>query len=568
MILPDDQTKRDAEYRNLVRECDLSRNDRQALHRRMRTVYLNGSDSMEPVVYNRILEFVDTSSSYLYDPESPMFVVSAGDQYGDDYREEEEAASDYIQREWIKRYTLEAMSSVEYAHVYPSIIVKTFADRRGVKVVSLDDPADFGVWRESLPTIHGQEAFCHYYNMPLPSFVRWAQTLDLSKDFRDRLVLAASEYASRESAVTGSGGVLSPTQGRLIISSASPMIGAAQAAPYVSMANPQSDAKVIPMAELYVFDDKLGDYRVVTLFRPTEEVMCEVENPQPGIPIFHKLTLFPTKGYIWGLSPIERMIALQMWRDNQMAGINDLMELNLDPPRAYLGIAGMTDEKAKRLNTPGGHFTSPQPGGDIKSLAPPIPPDVWTMVDGIDRMFDRLGGLPPGSDVAADQANMRAGDQLATAASLGSPRTRKRAMYVEAFVNDVATSILKLRQQAPVKLIKPQSGEPFLLGQIPSADLTATIAGHTASPLYSERTFERALLVYDRQAIDDETLVQFSGLPMQAQLRAKARSIQRAKADRAKGMMEMQNRELETKEKTADAKVVSAESSKLKALKS
>ena len=568
MILPGDQSERDKMYRNLVRECDLGRSERQELHRRMRNVYLNGSDTASPVMYNRILEFVDTSSSYLYDPESPMFVVSAGDQFGDDYREEEEAASDYIQREWIKRYTLTAMSAVEYGHVYPSVIVKTFADRRGAKCQVLDDPADFGVWRETLPTIHGQEAFCHFYNMPQPSFVRWVQTLDLKKEERDRLVLAASEYSAREGSTVG-GSVLPPTQSRIILSAVSPSaIGAAQAAPMVSMASPQSDAPVIPMAELYVFDDALGDYRVVTLFRPIEEVLCEIENPQPGIPIFHKLTLFPTQGYIWGLSPIERMIGLQMWRDEQMAGINDLMRLNLDPPRAFLGIPGITEEKAKRLNSPGGMFTSAQPGGDIKSLAPPIPPDVWTMVDGIDRMFDRLGGLPPGSDVAADQANMRAGDQLATAASLGSPRTRKRAMYVEAFVNDVATSILKLRQMAAVKLIKPQSGEPFLLGQIPPENLTATIAGHTASPLYSERTFERALLVYDRQAIDDETLVQFSGLPMQAQLRAKARSIQRAKADRAKSMMEMQGRELETKEKTAGAKVVSAEATKLKALKS
>lgn len=553
MKLPEDPVKRHGLIRDVVRDCEVDRPERRELHRKLRTLYLNGRDQSESAIYNRIMEFVDTSSSYSYDPEGTRFVVETGAQYGDEFYEEEEAASEYLQGLWIRRHALTAAQVVEWAHVYPSMIAKTFAGRRGGgDFMVLDDPADLSVWRPDLPTLKGQEVMVHHLTMDLPSLDRYLESLpSIGTGMRRDLMAVASDYTTR----IGGNTVLAPTQNRLVVVAMTPnMIGAAQAPPMVSMAVARSNAPVVELAEAYVWDDDVNDYRVTLLFRPSEQVLLERANPQPGIDIFHKLTLFPTTGYIWGLSIIERMAALQIVRDEFFEAVRRNTKLNLDPPRAYLGVSGMTEEKANRLRTPGSEFHNASPGGEIKDLAPPMPPDAWTLIDGTDRMFDRMGGLPPGADVAAQMSNVRAGNQMEALNELGSPRVRKRAMYVEANLNSVATSLLRLERQADVPLVKPTSKAKFQLAQMP-AEITASVAAHSASPLYAERTFERALLVYDRSAIDDETLVTLSGLPMQSRLRAKARIIQGAKAENAKTAVGMKQEELDIKAAKAEADI-------------
>lgn len=553
MKIPLARNERDALFRNLVRECEVSRNDRRELHRRMRMVYLNGQDSSEPALYNRIQEFVDTSASYIYDSEGARFEIALGEQYGDDYLEETAAAAEFFQRQWLRHYTLRAAQAVEWAHPFPSTVCKVFSSRNRPTLAMLDDPADLSVWQEDVMTLADQEAMVHHYHLSVPAFERFLAKHHITGEGRANLMAVAREHATR---AAGGGSVLPPTQSRIITAAVSPnMVGAAEAPSIVSMAQPNSDAPVIPLAELWVWDDDANDWCVATLFRPIEAVLLDGENPQPGIDPFYQLCLFPTNGYLWGLSPIERMVGLQQERSQLLADITLITRLNLDPPRAYLGISGMTDEKANRLRSPGGVFTSTMPNGDIHTLAPAMPPDAWTLVDGYDRMFNRAGGLPPGADVGAETAGVRAGDQLDTLATLGSPRTRKRAMYVEAFLNSVATALLKMHRRGPVRLVKPTSREAFMLAQIPG-DLEATVAAHSASPLYAERTFERALLVYDRGAIDDEELVSMSGLPGQSRLRAKARQIMKAKAERGQQMSDLKKQEIDAKTTTAKAKLM------------
>ena len=96
-------------------------------------------------------------------------------------------------------------------------------------------------------------------------------------------------------------------------------------------------ADLVQMVELYVFDDDLEDYRIVTLAGGDESVLVFdrplaqmfVEGEQPLIQVCPT----PMHGYFWGQCEMDRLIPLQRMRNKRQEQVDHLMELQARPPK-------------------------------------------------------------------------------------------------------------------------------------------------------------------------------------------------------------------------------------------
>lgn len=525
MLLPFDPKKRAALYRNKIRECEASREDRRAHGQRLRLWYLTGSDTGSRARYNRLKEHVENSSSDIYSAESLRFGVVLPPQYGDTWIEEEAVAGDEIHRLWHDGDAgLIAGVAAKWAHVYPTVVAKVIIDDNEPVVQLIADPADVGVLRESVDSWQRQEALCHWYSLDLASFRR----LVANHPDAANLVALAEEHAAPNRGQTATDVLPSAIQ-NIIIAQASPnMIGAVRnlAAP---VAMPQEVEPVVDLAELWIWDDEIENYRVVTNFLPTERILWNPRNPLlPGQHPFHPLSLDPTLGYLWGESILETLLLLQQWRSERMDGVDFLLQKQLRPPLFGSGISGIMEEKMKALRHPDGIFTNPLPGGDVKPIVPPMPPNAFQHIDAIDRMFDRAAGKTSATRGEADQLT-RSGEQAIAQAMLGAGPTLARAMIMEDWIESVATALLRLKMRTCTTALRKPNGEEFLLSQIPD-EYTVRVSAHSASPIYQQQTFQKALLLKREGAIDNESLIRMAGVPLEDILRAKARELAKAQA--------------------------------------
>lgn len=553
MILPSTVRERGALYRNLERECGVSVDTRRQRNRTNRMWYLTGTDTGQRARYNKLLEHVQFSSSYLYAPDSVRFGVVLPPHYGDQWIPECDAAKEELHRLWHDSGTgLVFDSMVTWAHVYDSMIGKVVVSNGQPTLAVVADPADIGVWNEQSDTWDADEALVHYYNLDVPRFARMvAPHPDAT-----RLIALAESHAVP--GYEASENLLPPTvQRTIILSQASPnLVGAVQGLGDTDLGIPRVTAPMVRMAELWVRDDRLQDYRVVTIFKPTEDILWEPQNPLvPGEHPFHPLTLLPTLGYRWGIAPIEYLLAMQAWREDKMRQLDDRDDKLIDPPMLFKGFSNITDEQAMRFRARGGNLATQNPTAEATAFPPSPVAEPYQIIDRIDTQFARQGGLPKGM-TGETEPGVRSGEQAESQAHMAAGPTMKKAMYVESALEGIATQMIRLQRRISGDTLQKTEGHAaheFLLSQMPG-DLVARVWAHSASPLYAKQLIARAKLAHDAKAIDNEDYLEYLDLPLtETKLKAKARKMAEAAAERQKEVLDLKKKEVQAKVEKAEA---------------
>jgi hypothetical protein len=559
---------RSALFRNLVRECLVSADTRRTRNQVLRNWYLLGTDGQGKARRNKLAEWVDQSASYCYAPESVRFGVVLPTQYGDAFIEEEDAAREEMHR--VFHDTDAALTfglGVEFAHVYDSVIFKVITNENEADLELVPDPADIGVWRENLDSLDKQEAIVHRFEMDTAAFERLVRGAIADPTLAEEIVREGQDVSIKGTGSTN----LAPAVPRILLAAATPnLIGAVQNTQDTALAQPQVRGEVVTLAELWVRDDRAWkddqgrwhwEWRKVLHLPATERVLWESLNPLlPQRHPFRQLCLNPLPNYLWGVSPMEKLLIMQRWGEDMIGKHQQLLDLQLDPPIAIIGMASVDGERAKLLRALGGTFTMPPaPQASIQRLAPETPPDAAGMSRLIDEWFDRAGGLPSGSG-GPQEANVRSAGQMTAGAVLSSPRTNRRAMRVEDTLEEVATDMLRLHRRvskAPLRipLAQPdpetaESSRKFLLAQLPG-DFVVRVAAHSASPIFSQQSRQLAFALHQRQAIDLETLVELTDPPLADILRAKARRIAKAQGEKTEKVLALKEREVRAKEERA-----------------
>ena len=284
----------------------------------------------------------------------------------------------------------------------------------------------------------------------------------------------------------------------------------------------------VEMTELWVWNDEIKDYQVVTKAdpdviiydRPGEQVFLKGELP------FVQICPNPLYDYYWGGSEVQRLVFLQELRNKRMSEILDLLSKQVNPPTALIGFTGILDEKNFALNRAGGLLATDMPNAKVEKLAPTIPPDLFREIGEIDLMFEEASGIVSVLQ-GRGEAGVRSSGHASQLARLGSSRAKKRALIIEDSLEKLATLYLKCMQVYDATHFTDMDNNKFIAEQF-TQDFVVKVDAHSNSPIFMEDMRELAFNLYKAQVIDKESLLDLLEPPMKQLLKDRLKKMEAA----------------------------------------
>jgi hypothetical protein len=576
--IPDGSKKRDKLRRldffiDLIEKCRVSRTERRQEYTSRRMYWLYGSDGsyenedtdlgLGPPPGNKIWPHIDQLTSFLYAQDTTRFSTELGAKVPKVYQSMVPKINEVVTDEWHNSNTdIIFGSALALALVYDSTFLKPLWKRNGIQP-GIILPHNMGVLREDTAFLSRQEAFCHWYTITSSQFRTDYQ--DILPNFEEKFKRLSSraEGASIESQEAG--------LDRVIMSSQNPLGVGGQPGSGVAVVDwlasvsmnyvPRVKDELIEMVELYIWDDALGDYRLVTLADPDVSIF---DRPLatcgwlPHEPPLVQICPNPDLNYFWGISEVERLTPLQVQRNRCMAQIEHLNDLQAHPPSTASGFPSDLLELQYTLDSPNGFLNNPDPSGvpggpKADRVKIDIPPDLYERLTRIDAMFEEMSGLPPITQ-GKNPPGVRAGGHAMDLAKLGSSRARKRAMIVEDSLEQLATLYLKLIMkydptifEAPVDPSDEKKVEKFVADQFPD-DFTVKVDAHSNSPIFVDDQTALAFQLVKMKAITRERLLQLVPVAMRQQLIADLKNIiEPGEARAAQQQMEIEKQRAQAK---------------------
>ena len=529
MQIPSEQNARWSFYEDITRKCRNTQGTRQRFYQTMRNFYMHGTDGTgeSAAKFNKIYPHLDTLTSFLYSHETTRFSTSLGVSVSNLEFPKVGPLSRGINDEWNNSNSdMVFGNALTWSLVYGSTFIKPRWKVNGIEPFIVD-PHNFGVLREDSPMLSSQEAFTHtYYTTP-------GQLHDELTDHprRHEIMNSISQGPSQNTAA------VTPLD-RIITSSSSPLVtgNVDFNLSLISRYSPSVAEDLIAMTELYVYDSKLNDFRVVTLAdpyvlvydRPLEHMFLKNDPP------FVQVTPIPAYDYFWGFSEVERLVPLQILMNNRWDELSHMMAKQARPPKNFSGFEGITDEIALAFDRPDGYVNSPMPNSKVEEMSPSIPADLFKDIEYINSMFEDTSGI---NNVMSGkgESGVRSSGHASQLARLGSSRVKKRAMIVEDSLEKLATMYSKIKKKYDTRRYKEEGshGLEFIADQFTS-DFVVKVDGHSNSPIFVEDQTQIAFELLKVGAITKERLLELVSVPMREQLindvREKIEPAEEAKA--------------------------------------
>ena len=549
MLIPKDPALRHQFFLDLISRCSATNEFRKEFYRQMRSYYLFGCEDRalnQQTRYNKVFPHIDTVCSFMFSPETTRFTVNLGASVSAEEQDKVPPLVDRLHHEWhdtqIDQQFKQALRwSAPYGKVLLKFRPKLFKRinkkkelEEGLQIQAfVVEPHNFGVLREDKDGLERQEAFC--------------ETFHISKtELRNQLVAGGHKNVEKlldqvqggrsddvmQDAAPVDRLIVTAVQGDAVTGNASMF-----ALPMSTLYRPTTREDLIEGHELYVYDDEIADYRVVTYVspnvpvwdRPLEEIFLAHRTP------YVEVCMNPTYDYFWGHSEVEKLVPLQDLRNERMGDIVHILRKQAHPVNVFTGVNSMPDEMSLALDTPGGNVTLDSPAADYKKVVADLPADLWHDIETIDGMFDELSGL-----TAVNQGKsahgVRSEGHASMLSNLGSTRIRDRALVIEDALDDCAVLMVELMKRYDKRPMREESdnGGVFFAHQFPD-DFEAKVDGHSNSPIFVENHEQKVFALLDRKAIDREALLDLIDIPMRAALKKTLREkIEPAEAAEAK----------------------------------
>jgi len=236
----------------------------------------------------------------------------------------------------------------------------------------------------------------------------------------------------------------------------------------------------------------------------------------------------PQYDYYWGTSEVQRLQFLQQLRNRRMTEILDLLSKQVNPPTAFMGFSGISDEKMFAFNRAGGSVYNDMPNAKVDRLAPQMPPELFEVIHEVDAMFAEASGM---SSILQGQGEkgVRSAGHASQLARLGASRAKKRALIVEDSLEKVATLYLKLMQAYDNTHFTDENGKKFIAEQF-TDDFVVKVDAHSNSPIFTEDLRQLAFNLFKTQAIDKESLLDLLEPPMKQLLKDKLKKREQMQA--------------------------------------
>ncbi len=566
MKIPTGVLERDDFFQDLIEKCFASLPRRRGTYERMRHMFLYGTAPEDaPTPYNKVGPHIDTLTAFLFAADSTRFGCHLPKSVPAAEWEKVPAANDFLNEEWVdSNGDTEFGQALTWALVYGTTLVKVLV-RDGRPTPYMVDPECFGVYRDDLVGLDRQEAMAHRYYI-----TRSQLEADLAIHPNRDAILAAIQPrplqsgsdmpdALRRIIVTNQTGVPPISPGGTIRGNGSYLTD--DRSEHLA----QVAADVVEMVELWVWDDDLDDYRVVTraegdvtvydrqnIFLPS---IRQIEGHKDGKPVYGKTTERgthpftqicpnPYYGKFWGLSELTKLYDLQQFRNERINQIRDLLAKQVNPPTVLFGMFGAVDELDFALNKAGGVLPSQDPMAKVQRERPEIPGDLWQEIVMIDEMFAEASGLQ-NILMGKGESGVRSGRQTSELARLGGSRTKKRSLVIENALGSLATRYFRVLRRYNSDRFKtvPTSpdGKPveFILAQMPH-DTQVAVDAHSNSPLFVEDHRDLAMELFKAKAITRSRLIEMLDPPAKAIMPRELAKIEAAEAKQAQAQQAAQ----------------------------
>jgi hypothetical protein len=536
VIIPSDSAERDTFYQDLINKCGATQESRREFYKQMRSYYLFGCEDRalnQGVRYNKVLPHCEQLSSFMFSPETTRFTISLGPSVPAQEQEKVPPMTERLQSEWNDTgIDQEFKQAVRWSAPYGKVLLK-FRPKLYKKInekkeleegfaiqAFVVEPHNFGVLREDKDKLKRQEAFTERFHLSASelrnNLKSGGKTPKQIKEIMDQ-VQGGHENDAMADANPVDRLIVTAIQGDSVTGNANVF-----SQPLTTLYRPSTKVDLIEGTELYVYDDEVADYRVVTYVTPN---ICIWDRPIERIFLEHRIPyvevcMNPSYDYFWGHSEVEKLTPLQDLRNERMGDILHILRKQAHPPAYVTGAnGGIPEEMQYALDTPTGLLSVDSPSATVQSVAPELPPDLWHDIEVIDQMFDELSGLPA-INQGKGATGVRSDKHAQLLSNLGSTRVRDRALVIEEALDEAAELIVELMKRYDKRAMREESegGSPFFAQQFPD-DFHANVDGHTNSPVFVENNEQKAFALLDRKIIDGEELLDLIDVPMRPALK-------------------------------------------------
>jgi hypothetical protein len=564
MIIPRSARKRDDVIDEIANICLSSKRDRDILYlMRRRFLDYGTNDYTIEVKYNRLEAHLDLVSSFLFAADHCRYNIAASRNAADSEVDQIVSLAD----EWNDTFRDCGLAylysdSVYWALALDSMFIKlgwnnARDDLFGKQIL----PSDFAVYDESEPDLDSQEAFVHTYCLNWGNAVQRLLRAGKRADIK-KLRRYPGQFSED----------MPPILSNLIIdATGGPNIGGAmlgrasadfQPRPTYE---PNSENPMVRFHEVWVWDDNSEDYCIFTKADGVDGVLSDsresydalrkvdeeraakmyvgqgnsfgIEQEHPFVPIVP----YKRPDFFWGKAHSDILIPLQIWTNERLQQIADLLEQNVDPAKVASGFMGMTDEKLDALGGPGSSVYEMIPGAKVEQLRPPVVPDLFAEFKEIGAIFLEASGLTETIMGRGEASGPRSERQQKRAVMTGSGRIKKVAVGLEDSLVKMAEIGIKLIQRNSQVRMRTDSGQVLIPAQVANQRLKMRVAGHSHSPLFQDESKEEAAALYKAKAIDREMLVRMLNPPNADEIIHRLRKM--VKAEQAKEAIDLQQQQ-------------------------
>jgi hypothetical protein len=530
--IPSNPLERENFYLELIEKCKVSLEERKGDYSSLRAWYLFGAGPEEsPAAFNKIYPHLDQLTSFLYSSETTRFSINLGADVPPSEHKKIPVLTQALNDEWLNSNCDQVFSAaLTWALVFNTTFIKLIVNN-GIHPY-LVEPSCIGVLREDTPYTDRQEALVQTYYVTKSELLSRLYSHPRREEILKRITAGYNPPHSD----------IPEGVDRIVMSQTNPTIyGTVNLDLYgMNRYKPRVAEDTVEMRELWVWNDEIADYQVVTMASPDvlvydragESVFLKGELP------FIQVCPNPIYDYYWGQSEVSRLLLLQQMRNRRMTEILDLLSKQVAPPTALMGFSGILDEKNFALNRAGGLLSTDMPNAKVEKLAPDIPTNLYDSINQIDLMFEEASGI--GNVLQGKgEAGVRSAGHASQLARLGSSRAKKRALIVEDALEKVATLYLKLMQVYDDTRYDDAENKKFIAEQF-TKNFVVKVDAHSNSPIFTEDLRQLAFNLFKAKAIDRESLLDILEPPMKQQLKDRLKVMEQKEAAAAQQQAQAQ----------------------------
>ncbi len=542
MRIPEEEKKIIKLAQEQIEVCGVSSGNRTAAYQLFSTFIETGKGDGEMALANTLHAHEDRLSSHLFCPTDARFTLDFENTYPEKILQQGKVAARQLTKAFNrKNFDITFANGVEVALNHGAAIVKitgktgvtNISGREFTHIKSADariiPPWLFGVENEGRNNLVDQEAMIE--TVYLNKYDVWRRIHHMEN--ADKL------YKRIMSHSTKTGGSALPSAFINLLSASALNIAPGGSNPpspggittlsgsgnaFLGTNTPQILSEQYEMTELWVKDDKRGDWLMIQMIAPDvliaprykfENAFCDQCLPyilvQPNI----------VPGYFWGRSEVMDLLGLQGSLSETMDDFKRLMGLQYDGRYSFEGFDGVTDEMFDDFRSSG--WVNGRAGSKVTDMTPKLPPEAIVYIKLIREMMDDVSGF--GNILSGQgESGVRAGNHANTLMKTASPRLRDRSLVVErqyAAMGDTYLSYMEAKDgnQYYTDPEKPEE-TAFLLDQIPE-DRSVQVDSHSSSPIYENDHNQLVVFGLKSGLIGGDDAIEMLNFPNRDELKRK-----------------------------------------------